>query len=942
QSYRLEGLDPKTAYGVALRAEDEAGNVGPLSPPQIAGTQAPPDTLEPYAVEDLASQDRGQTWIEFSWTAPADPPDNIAASLYRFAYRYGAPIADEDDWAQAQHVSEGLPVPAAPGEAQTFRLEGLQPGSTYGFALRAEDAGGLLSELCSALTDSTLGSPPPPDTLGPEAITDLSVAGVDTCAVELSWTVPQDRPPEGGSGLGDYRIGILISEQAMDEERWSEATLVEEPLPPGEPGSEQVLRIGGLQAATSYTAAVKTRDGVENLSALSNAVVFTTMDDTPPPDTQPPDPIDDLAVTAVGRTSIRLQWTMTGDDGMTGTADSILAVLAEGNDPIDSEHEWSAAQPLADVPPPGDPGVLMKWTVPGLSPETWYALALRARDDAGHLSELGAPVVVQTEAIPDSLPPHPVDDLVATDIAPRDVTLRWTSPGDPDDEVVRYILARLTGEWDLGDEEWSQAEKDSVSLPAPSPPGEIESVQVGGLSAGTTYSFQVRARDALGHLGPAGLTLRVTTQPDPPEDDEPQKPPVPPAVEGLQADDAGEDWVSLSWLAPPDTGSVVISYVLGYLEEAPISDEATWAEAVKVTDGLPDPGPPGERQTYQLTGLTPGCSYGVAIRGWNHGGEISPLSDGVWFQVSQIPEDSPPAAVADLHVVETSPERLVLEWAAPPAGHDEDDLSAYSIGYTEGLITLDGWDEIPKWPLPPIPSPAGETERCALTGLEPGATYRVAVRSVSQLGLWSPLSNVVTVSMPVPDMVPPLAPGHVSCEWIGIDRLRLSWDPVGDPDLSGYHLYMRRGSGGFQRQTDEAQNGTLIEVEAPLADQIVSYAVTALDRYGLESPLSREIRLFDHSLQIAGPRPHPVLKQAEFRIRLGAAPGGSVLLNAAVFSPSGRRVMTLHNGRVSAGREIAVSWNGVTSAGRPAAPGCYFLGVQGGSESRRLKFFLLR
>jgi len=83
QSVRIEGLTPSRLYGIALRAVDEAGNVGPLNPPfsiRTSDPPPPPDDDPPEPIDDLAAVEPDTASILLRWTAPADAPAGGAAA----------------------------------------------------------------------------------------------------------------------------------------------------------------------------------------------------------------------------------------------------------------------------------------------------------------------------------------------------------------------------------------------------------------------------------------------------------------------------------------------------------------------------------------------------------------------------------------------------------------------------------------------------------------------------------------------------------------------------------------------------------------------------------------------------------------------------------------------------------------------------------------------
>jgi len=105
-----------------------------------------------------------------------------------------------------------------------------------------------------------------------------------------------------------------------------------------------------------------------------------------PADTVPPAPITDLRATPISDTSVRLDWTATGDDGTTGTA--ALYDMRRSNRRILTEADFSTATPLSGEPAPLASGSAQQMTVGGLTANTSYYFALKASDEKPNVSGL--------------------------------------------------------------------------------------------------------------------------------------------------------------------------------------------------------------------------------------------------------------------------------------------------------------------------------------------------------------------------------------------------------------------------------------------------------------------------------------------------------------------------------------------------------------------------
>jgi len=131
------------------------------------------------------------------------------------------------------------------------------------------------------------------------------------------------------------------------------------------------------------------------------------------------------------------------------------------------------------------------FTDTGLTASTAYTYTVKARDAAGNVSDASTAVTVTTSAggTVDTTPPSAPTGLRSTGVTASSVTLTWTASTD-NVGVTAYQIYR-----------------DGTLVGQATSPGFTES----GLTASTTYSYTVKARDAAGNVSASSSAVSATT-----------------------------------------------------------------------------------------------------------------------------------------------------------------------------------------------------------------------------------------------------------------------------------------------------------------------------------------------------------------------------------------------------------------------------------------------
>ncbi len=220
--------------------------------------------------------------VPLSWTAPGD--DSLSGTATQYDLRYATSVITAENFASATQAT-GEPTPGAPGTSQSHTVTGLQPATTYWFAIKtADDAGNwaLLSNVVSRVTSAA------PDVIRP-APASVAVSAVNDNSATLAWTAVGDDSLSGTATSYEVRY----STAPITDANFASATAVTGVPAPAAPGTAQSVVVGSLNRQVTYYFALRTADDAGNLSALSNVPSATTTD------TLAPAAIRDLAASFV-------------------------------------------------------------------------------------------------------------------------------------------------------------------------------------------------------------------------------------------------------------------------------------------------------------------------------------------------------------------------------------------------------------------------------------------------------------------------------------------------------------------------------------------------------------------------------------------------------------------------------------------------------------------
>lgn len=239
------------------------------TPVEIQAFAKSKDSIAPSAVSNLTAPSVGWKSVQLQWTAPGN--DGTAGTALSYDFRYSTTPITSGSFEAATPMT-GVPVPAAAGTAQTFGFGGLQPNTTYYFAMKAKDEANV-----SAMSNVVTVTTPVTDSVAPAAITDLSASRANSKSIQLSWTAPGDDLVSGRAA--SYEVRYATS--PITPANWSSATEAAEELLQLDAGTTMAYPANELNANTTYYFAVKTKDAAGNVSAISNVASATTAAPSP-------------------------------------------------------------------------------------------------------------------------------------------------------------------------------------------------------------------------------------------------------------------------------------------------------------------------------------------------------------------------------------------------------------------------------------------------------------------------------------------------------------------------------------------------------------------------------------------------------------------------------------------------------------------------------------
>jgi PQQ-dependent dehydrogenase (s-GDH family) len=491
-TYTVTGLGELTTYEVYVRAKDAAGNFTNSASIEVT-TPEEPDTQAPTAPANLDASEITETTLMLTWTASSDNKAVTGYNIYQ----------------------NGVKLNSDPVNALSYNVTGLSSGVNYSFYVRALDAADNISGNSNQISVRT------EDLVSPTAPANLAASNVTYNSLTLSWSASTDNNTVAGYDI--YRNDVKINTSIV---------------------TSLTYNVSGLAGSTAYSFFIKAVDPSGNESHNSNEVNVTT-------------PAAPTGCTGTGTINYRRYTNITGTSvsNLTSNANypnnpALSSTLTSFEEPVNVTDNYGAR--IFGYLCPPTTGSYTFWVASDDNSELWLSTTssssnrvriayhtqyTASREWNKYATQKSAAITLMAgqvyfiEALmkdgsqgdnmavgwakpgqstsapsevipgiylmptlptgPDTQDPTTPTNLSASNITQSSCTLSWTASTD-NNGVAGYDVYRNSA-------------KVNTSLVTGT------SYNATGLSANTTYSFTVVAKDAAGNESSASQELNVTT-----------------------------------------------------------------------------------------------------------------------------------------------------------------------------------------------------------------------------------------------------------------------------------------------------------------------------------------------------------------------------------------------------------------------------------------------
>jgi len=417
------------------------------------------------------------------------------------------------------------------------------------------------------------------------------------------------------------------------------------------------------------------------------------------------------------------------------------------------------------------------YTDASVAPATTYGYFVIAFDGAAPPNESNPTPVVQirTPSAADTLAPAVPANVQAVASGPTQVNLTWNISADTGGSgLAGYRIFRNGGT-------------------APVATVAVASYSDINLTAGTAYTYVVRAFDGAGNVSGPSTPVSVTT-PIPPDS-------TPPTTPGsLTATAQGAASVLLNWLASTDASG--------------IQRYEIQRDGVKISDA------PGNATSFVDSTVSASTTYTYAVRAIDGANNASAFSNTATATTPAATDTTPPTVPSGVAANANTSQSIVVTWLAS--------TDAGGSGLAGYRVFRDGGAN-------PVTTVAATVLTFTDTGLAPNSTHSYRVRAFDGDGNVSALSNTASATTPQ-DSTPPSVPGNVIATALTSTSVRVTWSAstdTGGSGLGGYRIY-RNGT----LLSSAAASATTFTDATAAPSTAYAYRVSAIDNANNESAQS--------------------------------------------------------------------------------------------------------
>lgn len=784
QTLAVTGLYSGTVYYFAIRATDEAGNVGAVSNSPAVTTASPtPDTTGPRQITDLAASAIGTSSFTMGWTAPGD--DEGVGTVASYEMRYGtSPLMSED------------PCPIQTN-GSLYTSHTAQVTSSF-FQDLGNNSPELFAPLAIAAPGSIMHFIPPCSPTYAAALSAICGAEYQLTAAGGAgnqWKNPEQNVagfPDGAWGAPTAAAviaGTLASRTFVGATVYANLSLTTAvacaPAPGGSlPALGIYIAPTGSYPVTNASGTFPQRGGIfwGQTTALNLAILayWKTWVGNNSQTEGPTEGVNSATPVADWRAA-RAAAVPTNPAGRFLESHNGLGVFDKtGTGP---DVYWPMQQRLyafCQLDPTNrwiqENGAPLRITY-GTPPFTTTIRFFNITDD--RLQEFMAGEVLASVARCGA------DGAFGDEwhfIHPNESAV--LHPGVPDRVYWGAGMVRMC---ECMNSAFTDGTATSTITPAVA--GTAQTKSISGLSYGTTYYVAIRSTDEAGNVSLLSNVVTVDTLPS-----VDTQPPV--DIADLAVTGHGQTTVSLSWGSPiefwPYLGAHASATAYDIRYSTSNITSGNFASATQVS-GEPTPNVRSEElEGMTVSGLAPNTTYYFAIKSVDLAGNWSDISNvvSVTTDAGVTADTTAPSAIADLNVpmAYRTQTTLTLQWTAPGDDAGVGTAAAYDIRYSTDEIGVDvTFDAALSVTGEPTPTAAGTVQTYTVSGLTADTTYFFAIKSVDEAGNWSAISNVTsrpTLAPPV-DRVPPSDTTDLVASDPGTNSVKLTWTAPGDDGASG-------------------------------------------------------------------------------------------------------------------------------------------------------------